>query len=304
MTSMRQGPDGMTLRKTIAGMGRRFDAEVLAATRALFEPLWADDDAVAVETVAYGSDERHVADIYRTARTSAPVLLFVPGGGFTGGSRAGYTAFGRHLALMGHVVIIADYRLAPHSTWPAGAQDVARVTEWVGQHAAGLGGDPRSLFLFGHSAGATHVAGAVFDSRLQPANLADVKGVVLGSGVYHLAEDERRENVLAYFGEDRTLFADRSPLTHVAGGYPDMLLFAAEHDPETFVASAGALDAALARMGGPMRRLQLIEGHNHVSTVFAVGTGYGAIGGMIGRHIAAAMGQEAAATGSPASSTT
>lgn len=266
----------------IRAMGARFDAEVLARTRALFEPLWPGEADMRVQTACYGEDERHRADIYAPHGAAAlPVLVFVPGGGFVGGSRAGYAAFAGHLARQGLVVAVADYRLAPRHGWPAGAEDVRLVLEWAGRDIARFGGDPRRLFVFGHSAGATHVAGAIFDARLRPSNLGDVKGVVLGSGVYEVAPDEERDNVLAYFGEDRSLFAERSPLPHAPGSDADVLIFAAGLDPSVFTASGAALARALGRP------LELIDGHNHVSTVFAVGTRHDVLGGMIRRYVAA-----------------
>lgn len=46
------------------------------------------------------------------------------------------------------------YRLAPRHTWPAAQEDIAAAVRWVRQNIASQGGDPRRIFLMGHSAGA------------------------------------------------------------------------------------------------------------------------------------------------------
>ncbi|WP_454917730.1 alpha/beta hydrolase [Xanthobacter sediminis] len=268
-------------------MGSRFDPEILRQTRELFEPLWASSPSggVQVETLAYGTDERHVADIYRGAGQGKPVVIFVPGGGFVGGSRTGYRALGESLAQDGYVAVIADYRLAPASTWPAGAEDVARLTDWVAAHAASYGGDARSLFVFGHSAGGTHVASALFDTRLRPACAEDVAGIILMSGLYRVGEDETRPNVLAYFGEDRTQFADRAPLAHARNAADNVLVMASEYDPLPFANSAWALASALTERHGKVPRFHVADGHNHVSAIFAVGTEHDSIGPVLQKFI-------------------
>lgn len=277
----------MTLYDRIREMGSRFDPEILRQTRDLFAPLWAAaaPGGVRVDSVSYGPDERQVADIYQPPGEDRPVIVFIPGGGFVGGSRAGYRALGESLAREGHVAVIADYRLAPAWTWPAGAEDVARLLDWVAAHAASYGGDARSLFVFGHSAGGTHVAGALFDPRLRPRCVEDVAGVILMSGLYQVGADESRPNVLAYFGEDRAQFADRAPLSHARNARDNVLVMLSEYDPMPFAASAWALAAALTERHGKVPKFHVADGHNHVSAVFAVGTQYDAIGAVVRRFV-------------------
>src|SRR6266481_3429148 len=46
-----------------------------------------------------------------------------------------------------------NYRLAPQAMWPAGAEDLADVVQWVSANIAARGGDPARIYLMGHSAG-------------------------------------------------------------------------------------------------------------------------------------------------------
>jgi hypothetical protein len=68
------------------------------------------------------------------------------------------------------IAVLSDYRLAPANPWPAGARDVANIVAWTRANVAAHGGDPNKIVLFGHSAGASHVAAYTFERRFQPAS--------------------------------------------------------------------------------------------------------------------------------------
>ena len=95
-----------------------------------------------------------------------PVLLFVHGGGFTGGDKKAddtpfYDNVGTWAVDNGMVGVNMTYRLAHEHQWPAGAEDIAAAIAWVKANIAAEGGDPRRLYLMGHSAGAAHAAAYV-----------------------------------------------------------------------------------------------------------------------------------------------
>jgi len=54
--------------------------------------------------------------------------------------------------------VTINYRLAPEYQWPSGIEDLTLVVAWLKSHVAEYGGDPNKIFLWGHSAGAAHVA--------------------------------------------------------------------------------------------------------------------------------------------------
>jgi triacylglycerol lipase len=58
----------------------------------------------------------------------------------------------------GLVGVTINYRLAPQYQWPSGIEDLTLVVAWLKSHIAQYGGDPNKIFLWGHSAGAAHVA--------------------------------------------------------------------------------------------------------------------------------------------------
>ena len=143
-------------------------------------------------------------------------------------------------------------------------------------NAASYGGDPEQIFMMGHSAGATHVATYAFDSRFQPADGAGLSGVVLVSGRYDLTwdpDDRSLQGVRRYFGADRSLYASRSVITHVANSDVPAMLVIAEYDQRNLVATTGQLFVALCeRDDGRCPRLLQLKYHNHFSEVLHINT--------------------------------
>ena len=105
--------------------------------------------------VAYGALPRQKLDVYVpvTRAASAPVVVIIYGGGWNSGSKADYAFLGKALAARGFVSLVIDYRLVPEVRFPSFLEDCARAVVWAHGNAASFGGDPRRLFLLGHSAG-------------------------------------------------------------------------------------------------------------------------------------------------------
>lgn len=108
-----------------------------------------------------------------TATTPRPVMVFVHGGGFTGGSTWGGDYDGDSLARRGVVVVTFNYRLGqlgflahPALSAEANANNVSgnygfmdqqAALRWVRTNIAAFGGDPNNVTLFGESAGSMAV---------------------------------------------------------------------------------------------------------------------------------------------------
>jgi acetyl esterase len=170
----------------IAAMGPVFNPDVLKATAELYKPLVKAppyDGVTIVKDVAYGGDDRNKLDIYQREKSKgAAVLIFIRGGGFVGGSKDGYANLGGYFATHGIVTVVANYRLAPANPWPAGAEDAGKVAAWAKSNAAQYGGSGKRVFLFGQSAGATHVADYTFNETLHPKSGTGLAGAILVSG--------------------------------------------------------------------------------------------------------------------------
>ena len=255
-------------------LGPHFSPEILQATWRLFEPFAADEEtSVTIEAdIAYGSDARQRLDLFKPASEKAPILIYVPGGGFVGGSKTGYRRLGRFFANTHFLTIIPDYRLAPAHPWPAGATDIASVVDWAVANGGRYGGDTSRVYLFGQSAGATHVASAVLDLRLRPKSHDKVRAVALMSGIYSLGSSNLAPNVVQYFGSDPSSYWGRAPLSHAANASPATLLLSAEFDPFSLGASTLDLAKALYMRDGTNPQTVWMARHNHISGVACIGT--------------------------------
>ena len=118
-------------------LGRSRFAGVLLGTLAAacsplrtFDAIVPKDGGVRVvaKNAAFGADPRQRLDLYAPRRVAAeplPVIVFLYGGSWNSGAKAGYAFVGRALAARGFVVAIPDYRLVPAVRYPAFLEDNA-----------------------------------------------------------------------------------------------------------------------------------------------------------------------------------
>lgn len=93
---------------------------------------------------------------YRPADATGPlpVIVWFHGGGWVLGNVVNYDPICSDLATgVGALVVSVDYRLAPEHRAPTATFDAIDATNWVVEHAAGLGGDPARMAVAGDSAG-------------------------------------------------------------------------------------------------------------------------------------------------------
>lgn len=241
---------------------------------ALFPPsVW--DEAIIERDLAYGSDPLHKLDVYRpkAGADKRPVLLFVHGGGFVRGDKHG-AFYPDNIPLWaareGMVGVSINYRLAPGAPWPAGAADLAAAIAWTRANIARYGGDPDRIVLFGHSAGANHVADYVGSRSVQGPEIAAIRGAVLLSPNYPEAPSETPH---AYYGEDHAVNSITGTVERLGGGTSVPIFLAdAEFDPDPMQATArGLRDGLCKTASGCPRYLQLAD-HNHFTEGMALGT--------------------------------
>jgi acetyl esterase/lipase len=223
----------------------------------------------------YGPHERHVLDVF-TAReadrsVARPIVVFVHGGGFRGGAKQlpnqpFYDNIGIWAARNGLVGVTISYRLAPQFGYPAGAQDVERATAQVQALARDCGGDPQQLFLWGHSAGAAHIADYI---AMKPA--VPVAGAILTSGIYDKSSGGPDSPWNVYYGPDNSRPAAISSLPGLAATAVPLLVTWAELDRADFITDAQALVRVRQHAGRQVATAQLAD-HSHISEICAVGT--------------------------------
>ena len=95
-------------------------------------------------------------DLYLPAqpiRRPIPVIVFLHGGGWSGGTRTTGPDFGRFFAKDGFAMASIEYRLTPSITFPANVEDVRTAVRWLKANAAAQALDAERICLWGTSAG-------------------------------------------------------------------------------------------------------------------------------------------------------
>jgi acetyl esterase len=250
----------------------------------IYAPLRAQmpkDGVKKTADIPYGAADLQKLDVYEpsTPVTKAPVLVFVHGGAFIGGSKNSYDNIGYYFARHGVVTVLADYRLAPAFKWPTGAQDVGAAVAWTRANIAAHGGDPAKIVLFGHSAGATHVAAYALEKRFQPASGSGLAGVILGSGIYDPSLDPITAGSppngpdIAYYGADTSTYAARATGRHADAPKLPTLIFEVELDPLPMLVANGTLYSVLCHRDLQCPIMYRFLMHDHISAPAAINTG-------------------------------
>ena len=106
-----------------------------------------------------------------SATAKTPVIVWIHGGGFTGGSTSISMYDGTGFAKKGVVLVSLAYRLGPfgfmahpelsresgHGSGAYGIEDLVAGLQWVHASISAFGGDPGNVTIFGHSAGSAAV---------------------------------------------------------------------------------------------------------------------------------------------------
>ena len=212
-------------------------------------------------TAAYAPGPRHGIDIYRPvgAGDAAPVVVFFYGGSWRTGAREDYRFVGRRLAAQGMLVLVADYRTYPDTTFPGFIEDGASAVAWARVHATEWGGDPGCLFVAGHSAGAQIAALLATDKRYLAAHAMTPKmlaGAIAMSGPLDFAITG---DLVPVFG-DPAQWPDAQPLNFVDGDEPPFLLLHGLRDKVVEAEDSRAFAARPERAQVPVTLRLLPEG--------------------------------------------
>lgn len=221
--------------------------------------------------IAYGELPRQSLDVYvPDGAHDKPIIVFWYGGGWEDGERSNYRFVGAALAESGYVAVLPDYRLYPEVRFPAFVDDAAAALAWVSAHAHDIGGDPRRIYVAGHSAGAHQAAMLAYDpSRIARAGLAPdtIHGFIGLSGPYALNPDDATLNEI--FAAPYTL-ADWQPVQLAKAGAPPALLIHGESDETVDIGHARRMAEKLESLGVPVTlRTYAQRGHRDTVAAFA-----------------------------------
>lgn len=203
--------------------------------------------------ISYGdAGKRNQLDIWKRpdlpTDAGAPVLVQAHGGGWTTGRKEGQAEpLMAHLAERGWVCVTLNYRLSPTASWPDQIIDVKRAIAWTKANIAQFGGDPDFIAVTGGSAGGQLAALAALTPNLesfQP-GFEDVDTSVSAAvpiyGVYDFLNvtGVARTDMQRYLGrkvfkvqpdEDRALWEQASPISHVSADAPPFFVIHGSND--------------------------------------------------------------------------
>jgi acetyl esterase/lipase len=221
----------------------------------------------------YGAHPKQKLDIYLprgTDLSSAPVFLFLHGGGFREGDRAQYGAIAAPFAKHGIITAVASYRLTEDGFhYPDQPNDMKAAIKWIFENISQYGGDRESIYAGGHSAGAILSAdiGGNRDWMEQmwlPKEI--LKGIVPVSGPYDLREGGRPGERSAY-APTPELLEQASPILHVNDPVPAAIV--AVGSVEKYQQSSLEFVEKLQARGCRAEYL-LLEGEDHKDTALSL----------------------------------
>ena len=129
-------------------------------------PLAAQD--VVKKDIPYSDKplERHVLDVYTPKDAkNLPVVFWIHGGGWQTGDKSSVQLKPKFFTDQGYVFVSTNYRLLPKVEMVEIFRDVAKAIGWTYKNIAAHGGDPKRIFVMGHSAGAQLAALMCIDER-------------------------------------------------------------------------------------------------------------------------------------------
>lgn len=201
-------------------------------------------------TVRYGQSSEEVLDIFAPpGARDAPVMIFIHGGAWIRSTKddASFAApiFNRH----GAIYIAVNYASLATIHMPEIAEQCRRAIEWAVRNAAVYGGNPRQIYLSGHSAGA-HLSGCLLATDWKARGLTEnpIKAALLLSGLYELRPvvlSSRRSYIHLNDDEVKAL----SPMRHLDRMSTPVTIVSADQDTPEFRRQSKLFADALDAMG-------------------------------------------------------
>lgn len=203
----------------------------------------------------YGAGERERLDFFPAGKRGAPILVFIHGGYWQWNDKEPSSFIVEGPLAHGISVALLEYTLAPAADMDRIVGDVDRSIGWLAEHAAELGGDPKRIYVSGHSAGG-HLTATLLGKR-------SIAGAMPISGLFDL-EPIR----LCYLNEAVRLTEDcarrNSPQHHAPASSPPVIVAVGAAELPELVRQSREYAAVLAARGLPVEEM-VLPGHDHFS---------------------------------------
>ena len=207
--------------------------------------------------IPYGSRPRQRLDMFLCGSAEAPTLLYIHGGYWQMGDKETYGFIGDGLLASGFNFVLVEYTLAPEVRMDDIVSEIYAAIDWVIEKIKEYGGDPRRVFICGHSAGGHLTAMGMADRR--------VAGGVAISGLFDL-EPIRLNYLNQKLGLDEAEMLRNSPMSHIpAEANPLIVTVGLGELPELIRQSEDYYNAWQSR--GHDGQYLPIPGHDHFSVL-------------------------------------
>ena len=238
---------------------------------------------------SYGEEKQESLHVYKVKKRRAPIVIFVHGGGWRGGSTAECAFPAEMLHAAGVHFIAVDFSTIAEAKGDLGilVNQIRRAFGWIFQNSARFGGDPHRLYIVGHSSGA-HLAAMTLSTCWPDYGLPSdlIKGGVLVSGIYDLGP-LRQTSRVAYVHIDDRVEHELSPIHQLSNlSAPLLIAVGTAESPEFRRQSQSYAEAAM-KAG---KKIQTIvgEGYNHFEILETLANPYG----ILGRNILKLLGEK------------
>ena len=229
-------------------------------------------------TYHVASNHENKLDLYlpRTTSGPTPVLMYIHGGGWVGGTKESSVLRILPYLEMGWAVVNVEYRLGAVARAPAAVEDCLCALRWVIRNAEEYNLDTSRIVTTGNSAGG-HLAlttamipkSAGLDRECPGSEELNVAAIINWYGITDVGDLLDGPNIKSYAVEwmgsleNRFEIAERvSPMTYVQSGLPPTLTIHGDADPTVPYQHAVSLHEKLDDIGVP-NALHTVPGGGH-----------------------------------------
>lgn len=202
------------------------------------------------------------ADVYHPTDTAGlPVVVWFHGGGLVKGEKA----VPAELKKSGLVVVAVNYRLMPAVGIDACIDDAAAAVAWTFRNIGRYGGDPKKIFVAGHSAGGYLTSMIGFDKKwLQKYKIDSdsIRGLIPYSGQAITHYEHRKTQGIDPLQPTIDEFA---PMAHLRKDAPPYIIISGDRNLEMNgrYEENAFMWRLLKLMGHPDVEIYEIGGHSH-----------------------------------------
>jgi len=180
----------------------------------------------------YGNSQKQALDLYSPKvqnEKRLPVIIYVHGGGWSGGDKGNVDAKPAFFVNKGYVFVSVEHRFSPQVSYEQMAEDISLAVKWIYDHAAEYHIDTARINLMGHSSGGHLVMLIGTNPKyLNQVGLSpnSLKSLVSLEGPINLTEFfQRLGGYKKVFGNDKKVWVEASAETYAANkNLPPMLL--------------------------------------------------------------------------------